>query len=261
MKQIEIPPDHDSPVTIPVTVNPETFEAMLTLTQSTKIAARSPIPRMHHAFVLRFYPRMHWNAGSTRGDVDGEAGALDRVVEREVAMAKKEDRESVYDTRAIRDELLGFPFAGHETASTTLTWGLKYMTQSQAAQQELRACLQAHFKHNHISPTNPTVNEIVAAEIPDLDAIIEEIHRYSGTASAHSRRATEDVVVLGHLIPKGTHVFMAAKLASLEMKILVALFVWNFEFLPAPEVLSSFRAQDGMTHAPQQCLVRVKDVY
>jgi cytochrome P450 len=36
-----------------------------------------------------------------------------------------------HDLQTIRDELFGFLVAGHDTTSTTLCWGVKFLTQHQ----------------------------------------------------------------------------------------------------------------------------------
>ena len=50
------------------------------------------------------------------------------------------------------------------------------------------------------------------------------------------------------------------RLASLELKIVIALVVWNFELRPVPVMLSSFKAEDKLTHAPRQCYLRLAEV-
>ncbi|KAK5122321.1 hypothetical protein LTR85_004232 [Meristemomyces frigidus] len=47
------------------------------------------------------------------------------------------------------------------------------------------------------------------------------------------------------------------KLASLELKIIMTLIIWDFELLPTPPALSSFAGQDKITHVPQQCYLRL----
>ncbi|KAF2158788.1 hypothetical protein M409DRAFT_71478 [Zasmidium cellare ATCC 36951] len=48
------------------------------------------------------------------------------------------------------------------------------------------------------------------------------------------------------------------KWAHLELRIMLVLVIWNFELLPTPPALSSFKAVDGLTHSPQQCYTRLK---
>ncbi|KAK4548598.1 hypothetical protein LTR36_009508 [Oleoguttula mirabilis] len=47
------------------------------------------------------------------------------------------------------------------------------------------------------------------------------------------------------------------KLASLELKIIMTLIVWNFELKPTPPPLSSFAGLDKITHVPQQCYLQL----
>ncbi|KAF2172646.1 hypothetical protein M409DRAFT_16608 [Zasmidium cellare ATCC 36951] len=48
------------------------------------------------------------------------------------------------------------------------------------------------------------------------------------------------------------------KWAHLELRIMLILIIWNFELLPTPKELSSFRSYDGVTHGPERCYVRLK---
>lgn len=50
------------------------------------------------------------------------------------------------------------------------------------------------------------------------------------------------------------------RLAYLETRIVLALLVWNFEFLKLPEALSSRDSFDTMTKNPRQCYVSLKKV-
>lgn len=134
--------------------------------------------------------------------------ALDLILQREAQMAKKENRPAQWDTADIRDELFGFLVAGHDTSSTTLLWILKALSGNQDVQLKLRTALHEAFSHPHAAGELPTAQEISNAKIPYLDAVIEEVHRFSGAAVVMSRVATVDTQILGHHIPKGTDIFM-----------------------------------------------------
>ena len=86
--------------------------------------------------------------------------------------------------------------------------GLKFLTSNQHSQSAVRSALRAQFKRAYEAGDNPSVEEVVKADIPILDATIEEINRLSGTSSANMRKALCDTQVLGYHIPKGTNVFM-----------------------------------------------------
>ncbi|ORY04451.1 cytochrome p450 monooxygenase [Clohesyomyces aquaticus] len=50
------------------------------------------------------------------------------------------------------------------------------------------------------------------------------------------------------------------RLAYIEMRILTALTVWNFQFLQTPKELSSHAATDGISHRATQCYVRLEEM-
>ncbi|KAJ5171341.1 Cytochrome P450 [Penicillium coprophilum] len=134
--------------------------------------------------------------------------AMDAILRRELATAKQEDREPSYNTRTIFDEIFGLLIAGHDTTSTTAIWGLKFMSDHQEIQKELREALRSGFPIAITECRQPTAEEISKAHIPYLDATQEEIIRKSVTGAGIWRTAMVDTVVLGHHIPKGTNLFL-----------------------------------------------------
>lgn len=89
---------------------------------------------------------------------------------------------------------------GHETTASLLSWTVKLLTNAQAEQARLREALRAHFPS---SPQTPSVEAILAANIPYLDASIEELLRRSNVIPEIVREATCDAELLGHRVPKG----------------------------------------------------------
>ena len=72
------------------------------------------------------------------------------------------------------------------------------------AQRALRQELQAAFP----GPGLPSSYEILDANIPYLDATVEESFRLAGTAKAGLRQALVDTEILGYPVPKGTEILM-----------------------------------------------------
>lgn len=226
LESIPLPTDSNEPVTFPVADDPEAYTSVRELVDSLEIGMRSPIPRQHLTFALNFYPRLvkarrwnenmmgerlnaAWRTFSANADQDDQVkSAVDLLVQREAQMAKKEKRDVQYDTRVIRDELFGFFAAGHETTSTTICWAVKHLTRYQDVQLKLRVALRAAHKQAHDEGRLPSAAEIVKADVPYLDAFIEENHRLCTSIPTVIRIATRDTVILGHKIPKGTDVFM-----------------------------------------------------
>ena len=228
LNDISLPKDVDCPAELPSAPTPAAFDSIITLTQSVEIAMKSPFPRQHHSFALKFFPYLRsavkhkeqlvkeqldvgWKKFSEGSDNDDQVmSAMDLIIQREVITAKKEGRPPQYDTRVIKDELFGYLVAGHDTTSTTICWGLKYLTQDQPAQEKLRSALHSHFRDASQEDRNPSVDEITKAEIPYLNAALEEVLRCSGTVSTNIRTTVCGTQVLGHHIPKGTDVFMVS---------------------------------------------------
>lgn len=100
--------------------------------------------------------------------------------------------------------------AGHDTTSTTLSWGVKFLADNPETQARLRAALRSSFPDAVNEKRLPKGQEIMRATIPYLDATIEEILRCGGTVPAVDRQAIQDTVLLGHHIPKGTSLLMLA---------------------------------------------------
>ena len=142
--------------------------------------------------------------------------ALDLIVEKEVKLAKKEGRKPDHNSRYLHDELCGFLSAGIDTAASTISWGLKYLTKYQDIQTKLRQSLRQAHKHAVDAGRLPTAGELAKVKTPYLEAFIDEVMRHSGVVSANIRVAVQDSVVLGHVIPKGVDVFMIVSIKLTE---------------------------------------------
>jgi cytochrome P450 len=227
-------------------------------------------------------------------------------------------------------------FEGHETAATTLEWGLKHLAFAADIQRKLFVHLQAAYPGAAEDQRNPTIDEIINTSLPYLDAVIEEVLRTSHLFGGTVRATTRDTVLLGHVIPKGTDVWVMSngpdyltpplpiddslrskssvegrynigtwkgtaadrqrfdperwiitendndeqrfnaqagphlafglgprgcfgrRLGYLQLRILLVLLVWNFEFLETPRSLSGDAAMTRLTRTPRQCYIRLK---
>ncbi|KAI6085660.1 cytochrome P450 [Hypoxylon rubiginosum] len=141
------------------------------------------------------------------GTSDGEEHdtcAMDLILRRSMLAAQKAGKPIPDPTKdqRMRDELLLFIYAGHDTTSTTLQWFVKYMTNNQEAQTKLRNALKAAFPGDSL----PEVEDLISTDVPYLNATIEETLRCSGTAARTIRTSTTDTEVFGHKIPAGTEV-------------------------------------------------------
>lgn len=98
---------------------------------------------------------------------------------------------------------------GHETTSTAFVWLLKFLASHQRVQVKLRAALETYFERAQRDGGRPTIDEIVGIDQPYTDAVMEEGLRLAGI-SILMRDTLSDVEVLGHMIPKGTTVFLVS---------------------------------------------------
>ncbi|KAI0853838.1 cytochrome P450 [Daldinia vernicosa] len=108
----------------------------------------------------------------------------------------------------MKDELLLFIYAGHDTTSVTLQWFVKFMTNNQEAQMKLRKALRTAFPGDSL----PSITDLLAKNVPYLDAVIEESLRCGATATRIMRVATVDTEIFGHKIPAGTRLSAPATL-------------------------------------------------
>jgi len=88
------------------------------------------------------------------------------------------------------------------------------MARFQAYQSGLRADLHAAHAVARSEGRLPTACEITAAHVPLLEAVIEETLRYTHIVPGVIREARFDTHILGHAIPRGTHIFFITSAAG-----------------------------------------------
>ncbi len=108
--------------------------------------------------------------------------------------AKDEEGQSLSDV-LIRDQLLTFVVAGHDTTATALAWSLYELARHPEVKAQLRQELMTHESSLQTVRT-----------LPYLNAVIKEVLRLHPPISMGIRRATEDLSIDGYLLPKGTSV-------------------------------------------------------
>ncbi|ORY21756.1 cytochrome P450 [Naematelia encephala] len=101
----------------------------------------------------------------------------------------------------MKDEVFQYLVAGTETSGCTLAWWLKYMTNHPEVQRKLRKHMLEKLPEMQDRP--PKFEDLNATNTPYLEAVVHETLRLSRTAGGYSREVTQDVTVLGKVIPKG----------------------------------------------------------
>ncbi|BBZ35588.1 cytochrome P450 [Mycolicibacterium confluentis] len=98
--------------------------------------------------------------------------------------------------REIRDELIIFLFAGHDTVATTITYALWQLGRHLAVQDQVAAEVAALGDH-----------ELTSADLPALEytsQVVKEALRLCPPAPTGTRTATRDLEVGGYRVPAGT---------------------------------------------------------
>lgn len=224
-----MPANENAAITLPAPEPSQLVKSMQVITDSIDATIVSPFPSLTHWWIRQTpsyrRARMHqakhvherlYDAERrlVKGDIKKNNDesfhaitcATDHMVRREAQMAAKEGRKPVYNSPSATDELLGFLVAGHETTATTVMWIVKYLGEYPAMQTKLRDALHAAYPSFAAENKLPTVDALVAGNVPYLDAAIEEIMRLSLTVLGTSRATTREVTVLGHVIPKGVEI-------------------------------------------------------
>ncbi|KAM5352749.1 hypothetical protein ACJ41O_005471 [Fusarium nematophilum] len=220
-------PSQDSPIHFPKAHIGDALEAVLTITDAVEGQHSALFPKFKWWRRQTFEPSLH-NAVKTRRELckreiakavaqlgnrgDDETwarSAIDLMVLREKLTAAKAGREPQYYSESMIDEVFVVIVAGHDTTSTTIVWGIKFLADNQDAQRKLRGALQAAHPDAFAEKRTPTAAEIMqTTPVPYLEAAIEEIVRLAGTSDAVQRVATMDTEVLGRPIPKGTQLWL-----------------------------------------------------
>ncbi|KAK1977903.1 cytochrome P450 monooxygenase [Colletotrichum cereale] len=212
--------DRDLPVKLENTRPDSLVHALSILGELAGSLIASSFPRLRTWYVLRqrstkeaLVERAVMEARELGNAVERiEAGlpprcAMDQMLIRERSIAQKEGRSPDYYSGTIKDELLGYLVAGHDTTSAAMQWGVKFLTRNQPAQARLRAELRAAFPS---ADGPPAVGEIIKAPLPYLDAVVEEVLRCCKALPVMTRQARVDTQILGAAIPKGTVIMFLA---------------------------------------------------
>ncbi|KAF8936316.1 hypothetical protein BGZ47_009563 [Haplosporangium gracile] len=108
----------------------------------------------------------------------------------------------------LKDQIMTFLAAGHETTSVTVTWMLHvfsiYPDVQRKVRQEMLEYIGRPTEVNRYPLTYDTLNTL-----PYLNACVKELLRFIPPVPTTSRVAAEDDTILGYDIPKGTQVFLS----------------------------------------------------
>jgi len=115
--------------------------------------------------------------------------------------ARTEDGDRLTDTE-LRDQAMTLFFAGHETTAHAMTWTWYLLARHPAITERLRADIQevtggGRLEVEHLS------------QLPYLDQVIKESMRILPSVWVFMKEPTEDVVIRGFKIPKGSQIMIS----------------------------------------------------
>jgi cytochrome P450 len=105
------------------------------------------------------------------------------------------------DDRQLRDEVMTMLLAGHETTATALTWTLALLGQHPGERRRLEAEIDTVLQGRAPGPGD-------LRQLPVLDRVLRESLRLYPPVPALGRRATEDDVICGVEVKRGSDVYL-----------------------------------------------------
>ncbi|CAJ0879759.1 11172_t:CDS:2 [Entrophospora sp. SA101] len=103
----------------------------------------------------------------------------------------------------IRNQIMTFLIAGHETTGVMMTWALYYLSKDQEIQDKLREEIVKEFPDKDSELNFDQINSMEY-----LNAVCKETLRIAPPVLFLIRAADEDVMIDEYLIPKGTPIFI-----------------------------------------------------
>ncbi len=150
----------------------------------------------------------------------------DDVLSRLLASADAE--EGGMSNQQLRDEAVTMFVAGHETTALVLTWCLRQLALHPDWQAKVRAEVQ------EVLPDGPRTAEDARA-LPITTAVIKEAMRLHPPAWAIGRENTEDTVIAGRPVKKGTQLVVSQWVMHRDER-----------WFPRPETFDPQRWLDGL---------------
>lgn len=117
-------------------------------------------------------------------------------------MQVRDEDGSAMTDKQLRDEVLTFLLAGHETTALALSWTWHLLAQDTEAEQKLHSELD-----NVLGGRVPAFADLVS--LPYTDAIVKESMRIYPPAWSLARTVTSDIELRGYTIPAGANIVMS----------------------------------------------------
>ncbi|KAK3313349.1 cytochrome P450 [Apodospora peruviana] len=139
---------------------------------------------------------------------------------REAVLKEKDDHFDIlslliktnnFDDEVLKDQLLTFLAAGHETTASALTWAAYLLSKHPEIQTKLRDEVTTALGEPTDSTDEPPVADLagVLKTLPYLNGVIQETLRLYPTVPLTMREALRDTQVGDQFIPKGTELIVS----------------------------------------------------
>ncbi|PNP82923.1 hypothetical protein FNYG_03801 [Fusarium nygamai] len=113
-----------------------------------------------------------------------------------------------FSDEALKDQLLTFLAAGHETTSSAITWACYLLTKHPEYQAKLREEVRNSLPED--LATNPTVDLAgILEQLPYLNGVMHETLRLYPTVPLTMRQAIRDTRIGDQFIPEGTDIMVS----------------------------------------------------
>ncbi|KAG9101804.1 hypothetical protein FRC06_002589 [Ceratobasidium sp. 370] len=138
---------------------------------------------------------------------------IDMLIQQEKLQAAK-----VLDENELIDELLLTFIGGHDSSSATMFWFVKYMALDAEIQRRLHDEVCHVFGRDLDDVSSMTLSILEDSEkIPVLEAVAAETLRCAMTGGAIGRYLTNDEIIMGHRVPKGTPIVNPSAFTQLSL--------------------------------------------
>lgn len=119
-------------------------------------------------------------------------------------MLKSGDYDGPDGVDVMRDQMMTFLAAGHETTATAMVWALHLLSlkENLGVQERLRDEIRAAFPGG--MPETVSYEQIEALRY--LRGVTSEVLRFFPPVPLTARHASEDTTLGGQFVPKGTHI-------------------------------------------------------
>ncbi|KAI8680921.1 hypothetical protein NCS55_00341000 [Fusarium keratoplasticum] len=172
------------------------------------------------ALGLPFVRLIPWKMNDLFNHLTGSLNNICRpmIQEKRVAITEKEDdhfdvlslliKTNNFSDEALKDQLLTFLAAGHETTASALTWACYLLTKHPEIQQKLRDEINEALPQG--ADIDPTIDLAgILESLPYLNGIMHETLRLYPTVPLTMRQALCDTRIGDQFIPEGTDIIIS----------------------------------------------------